>query len=54
MAQISLLKGETFKDILGFEGFYKVSNYGRVLSIRKTVWNGKGWVNKDDYILTQG
>ena len=54
MAQIELLKGEIFKDILGFEGFYKVSNYGRVLSTRKTVWNGKGWVNKNDYILTQG
>lgn len=53
MAQIKLLKNEIFKDVLGFEGFYKVSNYGRILSVNKKVWNGKGWVHKDDCLLKQ-
>jgi len=35
---------ETWKDVIGFEGFYQVSNYGRVKSIDRTqtvTWNGK-------------
>lgn len=29
------LAGEEWRDVVGFEGLYKVSNYGRVLSLRK-------------------
>lgn len=34
---------EIWKDIVGFEGLYEVSNMGRVKSLKRTVWNsGKG------------
>ena len=32
---------EIWKDIEGFEGYYMVSNLGRVKSVERTVWNGK-------------
>ena len=36
------MKGEVWKDITDYEGLYKISNYGRIKSLRrlyeKTVW----------------
>ena len=36
------MKGEVWKDIIGYEKNYKISNYGRIKSLRrlyeKTVW----------------
>jgi hypothetical protein len=39
--------GEVWADIEGYEGMYKVSNFGRVLSVgrfRRTKRNGKTWM----------
>jgi hypothetical protein len=33
---------EIWKDIAGYEGFYQVSNYGRVKSLKRTVISKKG------------
>lgn len=33
-------KNEEWKDIQGYEGLYKVSNYGRLMSLDRTVYNG--------------
>lgn len=33
------LEGEIWKDVVGFEGLYKVSNYSRVKSLKRTVIN---------------
>lgn len=34
---IDLMKSEIWKDIKGYEGYYQVSNYGRVRSLDRTV-----------------
>lgn len=34
---------EIWKDIKGFEGYYQVSNLGRVKSLPKLVWQGNGY-----------
>lgn len=36
-----LLEEEVWKDIAGYEGFYQVSNYGRVKSMPRVVPNGR-------------
>jgi hypothetical protein len=33
---IEILEGEIWKDIVGYEGFYRVSNFGRVCSLDRT------------------
>lgn len=42
------LKGEVWVDAIGYEGFYKVSNLGRVKSLGRYVSNGKSkrWVKE--------
>ena len=45
---------EEWKDIKGFEGFYKISNTGIVLSVERKIWNGKGYFTKPQMILKQG
>ena len=37
------MKGEIWKDIKDYEGLYQVSNMGRVKSLERTVWNGRGY-----------
>lgn len=37
---------ETWKDIEGFEGYYKVSSKGRVKRLARTLIKGTGWANK--------
>ena len=34
---------EIWKDIKGYEGLYQVSNLGRVKSLPRLMWNGKGY-----------
>ena len=36
------LKNESWKDVVGWEGFYKVSNYGRVKSLKRVILQGNG------------
>lgn len=45
---------EEWRDITGYEGIYKVSNMGRVLSLERLVWNGKGYKTEPQKILKQG
>ena len=41
---------EEWRDIKGFEGLYQISSYGRVKSLERTVWNGKGYYKKSEKI----
>ena len=45
------MKGEIWKDIEGFEGYYQVSNMGRVKSLERTVCNGRGYYKIPERIL---
>ena len=47
------IKGEVWKDVRGHEGEYKVSNYGRVKSISRTVNTWNGYKTLPDKILSQ-
>lgn len=42
---------EEFRDIPGWEGFYMVSNLGRVKSLDRQVWNGRSWYKLKGRIL---
>ena len=42
---------EIWKDIAGYEGYYQVSNLGRVKSVSRKVSNGHGMVAKEERIL---
>lgn len=46
---------ENWKDIVGYEGFYKVSNFGRVKSLNRLVPSKKtnGWMAIQEKILKQ-
>lgn len=37
---------EIWKDVVGYEGLYEVSSWGRVRSLDKNVWNGKVFFKK--------
>ena len=41
---------EIWRDIKGYEGLYQISSYGRVKSLERTVWNGKGYYKKSEKI----
>lgn len=43
---------EIWKDIEGYKNDYQVSNLGRVKSLPKKCWNGKGYWFRDGRILT--
>jgi hypothetical protein len=48
IVQIESLEGEEWIDVIGTDGIYEVSNYGRVKSIGRYVYNGSArgrWVN---------
>jgi hypothetical protein len=45
---------EIFKDIPEYEGLYQVSNLGRVKSLSKKIWNGKGYFISKERILKPG
>ena len=42
---------EVWKDIVGYEGKYQVSSYGRVKSLERKVWNRYQFVTKKERIL---
>lgn len=42
---------EVWKEIPGFEGLYQVSNQGRVKSLAKVIWNGKGYFTSKEKVL---
>lgn len=44
---IGSLDGEIWKDVVGYEDYYKVSNLGRIYSKRQVVVNKDGSVNKN-------
>jgi hypothetical protein len=43
---------EKWVDTEGYEGIYKVSNYGRVKSLSRTLFNGKAFFNTKEKILS--
>lgn len=45
---------EIFKDIVGYEGLYQVSNVGNVKSLPREVWNGTGFRHTKERILKAG
>lgn len=45
------MQKEIWKDVLGYEGIYKISNNGRVKSLSRKSWNGKAWHDRDECIL---
>ena len=48
---MSITMSEIWKDVPGFEGLYQVSNLGRVKSLAKPTWNGKGLFTSKEKIL---
>lgn len=42
---------EEWRDVVGFEGLYQVSSSGRVKSLSKPTYNGKGWYLSKEKIL---
>lgn len=46
-------KKEIWKDIVGYENLYQVSNFGRVKSLARIVSNGAGKRNVEERILKQ-
>lgn len=44
-------ENEVWVDVVGYEGYYKISCYGRVLSLRRTVKRGKGCYVREAKIL---
>ena len=45
---------EEWRDVIGYEGLYQVSNLGNVKSLERTVWNGKGYRVIKEGILKAG
>ena len=45
---------EIWKDIEGYEGFYQVSNYGRIKSLERKVFNGFGYRTIRERVLKTG
>ena len=37
------MEGEIWKDVIGYEGLYMVSSFGRVISLERQVPNGKSY-----------
>jgi len=51
--QEKTMETEIWKDIVGYEGLYQVSNLGRVKSLDKKVWGGKSFYFKKGEIKAQ-
>jgi hypothetical protein len=45
------IEGEIWKDIEGYDGYYQISNFGRVKSLSRDVFNGMGYYLKKEKIL---
>ena len=44
---------EIWRDILGYEGMYQISSLGRVKSLSRNQYNGKGYFNSKEKFLKQ-
>lgn len=42
---------EIFKDVKGYEGLYKVSNLGKVISLKRKINNGSSYRLSKDYVM---
>lgn len=42
---------EIWKDVLGYEGIYQISSLGRVRSLSRQMFNGKGYFNSKEKFL---
>lgn len=47
------MEQETWKDVIGYEGLYQVSSFGRIKSLARKQWNGKVWFWAEERILVQ-
>lgn len=47
------IEDEIWKDIQGYDGYYQVSNFGRVKSLSRNVFCGMGYYIKKEKILKQ-
>lgn len=45
------LQKEIWRDVKGYEGKYQVSNFGRVKSLARQVWNGHVWWTQPEKVL---
>lgn len=45
---------EIWKDVVGYEGSYQVSNHGRVKSVARRMWNGHAWWMSPERIRIPG
>ena len=45
------MQGEIWKDIQGYDGYYQVSNFGRIKSLSRYVFNGMGDYLKKEKII---
>ena len=43
---IESLPNEEWRDLVGYEGLYQVSNLGRVRSVDKIIKTGRGYVSR--------
>ena len=41
---------EIWRDIIGYEGLYQVSNLGNIKALEKSVWNGQGYIHFPEII----
>lgn len=41
---------EIWKDIIGYEGLYQISNLGNIKALEKSVWNGQGYIHFPEII----
>ena len=42
---------EIYKDIIGYEGLYQISNFGNVKSLPKKRFNGNHYINRNEIII---
>jgi HNH endonuclease len=42
---------EEWRDIKGYEGIFQISSFGRVKSLPRKIWNGKGYFTSKEKIL---
>ena len=47
------MEGEIWKDIEGYDGYYQISNLGRVKSLSREIYNKRGYFKTKDKILKQ-
>jgi len=43
-------KFERWRDVVGFEGYYRISDYGRLKSLPRLLWNGYGYFKSKERI----